>query len=519
MLDLGAADARLSTAKTVAEKFSPMKFMQRSLMGLFLLSLTLGLLALAGGAVRNALQERWAKATTSRPARERVFSVNVMTAKPLTANPKIETYGEIRSRRTLDLRAPVAGTIIKLSPNFIDGGQVAKAELLMRLDPADAQSAMELTKSDLSEARAEQNQAIAAVALAGDELRAARSQTALRKMALDRQNNLIARGVGTEAAGETAALAQASADQIVLGKRQAQAAAKARLSRAKTALTRREIRLGEAERRLANTKIYAEFQGVLSNVTAVEGGLVGPNEKIARLIDPTALEVSFRLSNSAFSRLIAANGGQAKGEVTVRLDAFGADIIAKGQIERVGGEVGQGQTGRLIFARLPAKNSSGLRPGDFVTVEVAEPPLTNVAILPAVAVDAAGKVLVLGKNDRLEELQVRVLRKQGDKVILRGDGLLGREVVQARSPFLGAGIRVRPVRASSSASLAKTSSQEVGQDVELIELTPERRARLVAFVERNANIPDERKQVLIARLKEAKVPANIVKRIEKRMGS
>ncbi|NOX41972.1 MAG: HlyD family efflux transporter periplasmic adaptor subunit [Alphaproteobacteria bacterium] len=491
-----------------------MKFMQRSLMGLFLLSLTVGLLALAAGSIRNALQERWAKATTSRPARERVFSVNVITAKSLTANPKIKTYGEVLSRRTLDLRAPVAGTIVELSPNFVDGGRVAKAELLMRLDPADAQSALDLSKSELNEAKAEQNQAATALVLAGDELRAARSQTALRKMALDRQNNLIARGVGTEAAAETAALAQASADQIVLGKRQAQATAKARLSRAKTALARREIRLAEAERRLANTKIYAEFQGVLSNVTAVTGGLVSPNEKIARLIDPTALEVSFRLSNSAFSRLIAANGGQAKGLVTVRLDAFGADIVVKGRIERVGAEVGQGQTGRLIFARLPSNDAQGLRPGDFVTVEVAEPPMTNVAILPAVAVDAAGKVLALGKNDRLEELQVQVLRKQGDTVILRGDGLLGREIVQTRSPFLGAGIRVKPVRASSS-SLSKTSLQ----GVELIELTPERRARLVAFVERNNNIPDDRKQVLIARLKEAKVPANIVKRIEKRMGS
>jgi multidrug resistance efflux pump len=502
-----------------------MKFMQRSLMGLFMLSLTVGLLALAAGSMRGVLQERWAKASKSRPVRERIFAVNVVTAKPLTANPKITTYGEIRSRRTLDLRAPTAGTIVHLSPNFVNGGRVNAGDLLMRLDPADAQSALDVTRSELTEARAEQAEAAAALALAGDELSAARSQTNLRKMALDRQKSLVFRGVGAEASVETAALAQASTDQIVLAKRQAQAAARARLSRAKAALTRREIREREAVRRLANTEIYAEFRGVLSTVTAVTGGLVGPNEKVARLIDPSALEVSFRLSNVEFSRLIAANNGQVKGAVAVRLDVFGTNIIATGEIERVSAEVGQGQTGRLVFARLifpdlAKQNTISLRPGDFVTVEVSEPPLNNVVILPAAAVDAAGLVLALGENDRLEELQAHLLRRQGEDVIVSGDNIAGREIVRTRAPFLGAGIRVTPVRASSSRpdGAAQDGAKNITQSAELIELTPERRARLVAFVKRNAAIPAARKQRLIAQLKEDKVPALMVQRIEKRMG-
>ena len=41
-----------------------------------------------------------------------------------------------------------------------------------------------------------------------------------------------------------------------------------------TNLTRREIALAEAERRLAETEVFAEFAGVLSNVNVGEGGLV-----------------------------------------------------------------------------------------------------------------------------------------------------------------------------------------------------------------------------------------------------
>lgn len=486
-----------------------MRFIVRSLMGLFLLALTIGILALAAGSVRNALLERWARETHIRPASERVFAVNVVLAKSVTASPRIRAFGEIRSRRTLDLRAPLGGTIIELARDFIEGGKVVKGQLLLRLDPVDMQAALDVAETEMSEARAELSEATAALVLAKDEVAAARAQADLRKAALARQQNLLKRSVGTEAAVETAALAESAADQMVLGKRQSLAQAEARLNRANTMLARQNIHLKEAKRRLAETEIHADFDGILSSVSVVEGGLVGNNEKIARLIDPAALEVAFRLSNTQFARLVADNDGIARGEVTVRLDLFGEDVIANGTIERVSAEVGSGQTGRQLFARLPASSSVAFRPGDFVSVEVTEPELSGVAILPAAAVDSAGRVLVLGDDDRLQELSLTVLRKQDDQVIVRGDGLFGREVVAARSPLLGVGIRVKPVRQNSR------SEVEVP---EMIELTPERRARLMSFVEKNGLIPGDAKKRLLARLKQDKVPAEMVNRIESRMG-
>jgi multidrug resistance efflux pump len=486
-----------------------MKFMQRSLMGLFLLSLTLGLLALAAGSLRSTLEERWSREAKTRPARERVFSVNVVPVNRDIITPKIVTFGEIRSRRTLDLRAPVGGNVIFLSDNFIEGGQVEQGELLLRLDPADAQSALDLVKRDAAETKAELREAEAALLLAKDEVTAARAQADLRDAALKRQKNLLSRGVGTEAAVEVAALAAAASNQAILGKRQALAQAKARITKAQSAIARQELRLTDAKRRLADTEVFAEFSGVLSNVTLVSGGLVGPNEKLARLIDPAALEVAFRVSNTQFARLVAAHEGKIEGDVRVRLEILGLDVTATGRIERVSGEVGDGQTGRQIFARLPDDVTSGFRPGDFVTVEADEPPIADVAMLPATAVDASGVVLVLGEGDRLEETIVEVLRKQGDRVIVRTNDLFGREVIEARSPLLGAGIKVKPLRKGGAV---------IPDAPDMIELTEERRAKLTAFIESNANIPKTRKERILARLKEDKVPAEMVNRIESRMG-
>ncbi|MEM9756695.1 MAG: efflux transporter periplasmic adaptor subunit, partial [Pseudomonadota bacterium] len=193
------------------------------------------------------------------------------------------------------------------------------------------------------------------------------------------------------------------------------------------------------------------------------------------------------------------------------LDVLGVDVTAEGVLTRESGAVGEGQSGRLLFARLEAPR--GFRVGDFVTVRVEEPPLDNVALLPATAVGGAGDVLVLGAEDRLEAADVTVLRLQGDDVIIRAGPLAGREVVVARTPVLGEGIRIAPLRRDDAGAMA------VEQTPETITLDPDRRARLVAFVEGNTFLPDDVRDRLLQQLSEEEVPARVVARLESRMGS
>ncbi|MBT8474120.1 MAG: HlyD family efflux transporter periplasmic adaptor subunit, partial [Alphaproteobacteria bacterium] len=369
-----------------------MRFLRRSLMGLFLLCVTAGLIAFAGNMVYTALQERWADESPQRPARERIFAVNTVTFQPETITPILTTFGEISSRRTLEVRSAVAGEVVWVADTLEDGGTVEAGALLARIDAQNAEGARDTAQADLDEALAELRDAGRTLALAQDELTAAEDQAALRARALARQQDLLNRDVGTAAAVETAELAASSADQAVLARRQAVAQAEARQDQARTALQRREIALAEAERRLTETEIYAEFSGVLSDVSIVEGRIVSANERIAELVDPTALEVAFRVSTREYARLLNAEGRLPNAPVTVALDLLGIDIEATGIITRESAVVSDGQTGRQLYARLDA--SPGFRPGDFVTVRIAEPGLADVARLPASAVDAANTVLV-----------------------------------------------------------------------------------------------------------------------------
>jgi multidrug resistance efflux pump len=421
-----------------------------------LVIITAGILLAAVSILRSSFQSDDGSGGFRGGARERVFAVEYDVVKPATVTPVIETFGEIVSGRTLELRAASGGALVHLSDNFREGGTVTSGEVLFQTEPSAANADLRLNQSLLSEAVSEQAEAIAALDLAQDELAAARRQLELRNDALVRQEKLRERGVGTEASLEAASLAVSAAEQSVLSKRQLVANADARINRASTSIERAEINRDEAARRLKDTQVIAAFDGALADVTAVAGGLVTANERLGRLIDPSALEVSVRLSSDEFLRMSDANGNLRAAKVTVQFSAMEADV--HGKIDRVSAAVGEGQTGRAIFASLMPQDAKFLRVGDFVTVQIIEPSLQNVMVVPNTAVSSSGDVLLVGAEDRITSAKVTILRQQGSTVIIDPIELVGKRLILKRAPQLGDGIRVR---ASERAGNGETKSAPI----------------------------------------------------------
>ena len=474
---------------------------------MFLLAVTLALLVWAGEMVRGALTARMNEEPRSFPQRERILTVNVITLDPVTITPELTVFGELRSQRTLDLRSAIGGTVLEASDALVEGGTVTAGQLLLRLDPVEAEAALASIRADLQDSQAELRDADRALVLAQDELTAARAQAGLRDQALARAVDLETRGVGTTAAVETAELAESAAQAAVLTRRQGLASAQARIDQATTRLARAQITVSQAERGVADTQVYAAFSGTLADVTISPGGRVTANERFAQLVDPSQLEVSFRVSTSQYARLLDDGGQLLKAPVDVTLDVSGVNLRAGGQIIREGAAVGAGQTGRLLFARIDT--APGFRPGDFVTVRIAEPALTDVVLVPARAVAADQTVLIVGDEDRLRSADVQLLRRQGDDVIIAVGENAGATIVAERSALLGAGIKVRPII---------PGAVDADPEPEMIALDADRRAKLIAFVS-EGRMPDDAKARIISELEADEVSSQTVTRLEARMGS
>jgi len=515
-----------------------MKFLRQSLTGLFLLALTIGLLAVSGKTIFDAAQSAQSQQGFRPPARERVFAVNVVTAKTETIAPILTAFGEVSSTRTLEIRAAIGGRLVYLSPEFQDGGQVLDGQLLARVDQLDAQAQLARVKADMLDAEAEVRDADRALQLAIDELAATQEQSELRDKALERQMDLLERGVVTEAAVEASEITASSARAAILGKRQSLANAQARIDQAQTRMARQNIALADAERALEATEITAGFTGSLSGVNVVEGRLVSTNEKLGELIDPDSLEVSFRISTAQYARLLGPDGKIRKAPVDVKLDVGGVELVSKGRIDRDSAAVGDGQTGRLVYAFVDT--AIGLKPGDFVAVNVQEPSVENVTRLPASAYGSDGAVLFVDDEGRLVSIDVDLVRRQGDDVLVKSADLAGKQIVAERTPLLGAGIGVRVLEQAEADSIAASGERQQpvpdrpqadgtgrprqgeggGQgDGEMITLSDERRQKLIDAVNSNARMPANAKERILGVLQQPEVPKETVERLESRMGN
>ncbi|PRY93608.1 biotin/lipoyl-binding protein [Hasllibacter halocynthiae] len=484
-----------------------MRFLARSLSGVALTLAALGLLAWGALMVRDARTAGGEGGFGGRPAAERAYAARVLPVLPETIAPTLAAFGEVRAARTVELRAPAQGRVVELAPGFAEGGIVASGDVLLRVDPADARAALARAEAAEAEAEAETRDARRAEVLARAELEAAEAQAATQRRALDRAEDLLGRGTGTAAARETAEIAVQSAEQAVLARRQALAAAEARIDRAALAERRAALDLAEARRGAEDTVLAAPFGGILQSVAVAEGVLLTPNERLATLVDASALEVAFRLSTAAHARLSAA-GPLSERPVLVTLGVDGLDLEAEAVITREAAATGEGGSGRLVFAAV--EDAPWLRPGDFVEVRVREPALEGVARLPGAAVASDGTVLILGAEDRMEERPAPILRREGDDVIVDAARIAGEEVVAERTPLLGPGIVLRPIRPEGAA--------RPPAGPETVRLDEGRRAALIAFVEDSDRIPSEAKERVLAQLRADRVPLQVVERIERRMG-
>ena len=492
-----------------------MRFLFRAIGGLLLLVLAVAFLGFAAVKLKNAFSEKAEANFKTKYAQERTYTAYVETLKSTQIRPKIVAYGEAKSWRSLELRAANSGRLVFLSENFREGGMVSFGELLFKIDPREADDLVKVAEVNLLEARAEYNEAQSAFLLVKSDLSYSEEQLELRKIALERQKSLNDSGVATTAAVENSELLLSNAYQAVSTKKNLLSQGSARITRAKIAVTRAEISLEQAKRQLLDSEYRAPFSGIISKVSVAPGRLLNKNEQLAVLIDTEALEVGFQVSNLEFSRMVDDNGKIIPLTIKVVKDVKENSLTLSGTVQRVGAEVVSGTAGRQVFASLKGDRSGMIRAGDFLLVEIEEGKLDNIAIIPSSAVDTNSKILLLGANDRLEEIEVDVLRRQSDKVIVSAVPF-GREYVIDRPPYLDAGLRVKPSRPGDLQGEPSQVGSKIKKD-EMVELSQKERSELINFVQKNGRIPKEVKETILKKLEKTKVPLSLVNRFKSRM--
>ena len=376
-----------------------------------------------------------------RAAEETNWVIEAETARIADERPNLTLFGEIVAGRKVDMRPLVAGRIVAVGPNFVEGGIVAKGDLLVAIDPFDYEADVAERKAERDEARARLRETQAEYNGVKKLITHDKAQLDIRRRDVARREKLRGSGASSVKALDDARLALLDNEQRLTDRERAVASWGAKIAQQRATIARLEVAVTRAERDLEETKLVAPFDGFLLNVEAEIGKRIGTGDRVANLIDAGRLEVRFHVSNAQFAQLRTDGGyvGRAA-QVFWRGDKKAKPFEAT--LEREGSEIDTASGGVSLYARLNDIGATTvLRPGAFVRLLVTGQKYAGVARLPETALYGRDTLYAV-VDGRLQARQTELLARLGTDVLVRGGVKDGDIVLTTRLAEVGTGVKV-----------------------------------------------------------------------------
>lgn len=349
-------------------------------------SFVLVLVILAGASGLGAWMIVHRDQTKPKDLERPIPTVDTVALKPGSHTVVLTSEGIVQSAREVSLAAEVAGRVVKISPQLVNGGTVQEGDVLATIDDADYQVALERAKSAIADA----------------------------ELTIEQET---ARGI--QAQRDWDKLGRGEPPALVLRKPQI-AAAEARLAAARAEVER-------AQRDIRRTRIIAPFSGRIRRASIEEGSYVTPGSPVAEMFSDKELEVRLPFSLTDYA--------QSLGAQTPPFDVYaeigGERKSWKAALERTEGEINRETLSGFAIARIIAGPDGAPQPGLFVRAELAGKTLDNVVEIPRSALRGARDVWVT-QGGRLARRQVDVLRSGRDTLIVTGDFQPGDLLVTTR---------------------------------------------------------------------------------------
>ncbi|MCG8553503.1 MAG: efflux RND transporter periplasmic adaptor subunit [Desulfobacterales bacterium] len=202
-----------------------------------------------------------------KPAEKAVPVVDIMKVTPVRVVAQIRAMGTVRPDKEVVIKSQVAGTVIQVSPEFVQGGLIPRGQTMVRIDPADYTLAVNKAQSALAQARADFE---------------------------------IERGQQQIAKEELKLMAEMSANEIpetglVLRKPQ--------LEQARAAVAGAQSDLEGARLDLERTRITAPFHALVLSKQVDKGAMTAAQGTLATLVDVSCYQVEVQVPLDRLDRI------------------------------------------------------------------------------------------------------------------------------------------------------------------------------------------------------------------------
>lgn len=348
----------------------------------------IGLLIVAVGIGGAAYFKKTAPRADRRPPKVVAPLVEAAAVAPDTHQVQVTAMGTVIPARTLTLESRVTGAVVRLHPEFQDGGLLGAGEEALRIDPEDYELALTRAQSAVVEAE---------FALA---LEQGRQEIARREWSI------------------------LNGDQPADPEDKELALRRPHLRKAKADLAAARADLEQARVDLERTRIIVPFNAVVRSRSVELGSQVAAQEKLAELVgtDVYWVEVSVPVDRLGWID-IPRRAGEEGAAARVRNQSA---VTLPGRVIRLLSDLAdEGRMARLLVA---VNNPLGVDPseaphpplilGEYVRVEIQGRRLTNVYRIPRAALRDDARIWIAGEDGTLRIRSVDPLWRDADSVLL-----------------------------------------------------------------------------------------------------
>lgn len=323
----------------------------------------------------------------------------------ITTRPvKMELFGTVIPKTQVDLKARVAGEIVAVNAEFIEGGIILQNTEIARIDPKDYQLAVQAQKAQVA--------------------------TASYNLKLEEGQQIVAQNEW-ELLKDSEAFQKVQNTDLALRK--------PHLEKAKADLAAAQAALTQAELNLNRTKLTLPFNALVLSKNANLGSYVNAQDNVAVLTDVSAYHVQASLAANHLQWLrLPANGHESGSNVTIY---YNGGRAINGNLIKIMGDLEQ--SGRMARVLIEVKDPLNLTQpgnanvplllGEYVRIELEGAEAENIIVIDRHQLHDNDTVWLVN-NGRLEIAPVNVLWRGRNEIYITNTELNGREIITTNLP-------------------------------------------------------------------------------------
>jgi RND family efflux transporter MFP subunit len=320
-----------------------------------------------------------------KPAEKTAPVVDVMKVNPDRFIAQIRAMGTVQPDREVVIKSQVAGTVIQVAPEFVQGGLISKGQTMVRIDPADYKLAVNKAQNALAQAQADYEIEKGQQLVAKEEL---------KLMARMSPNGIRETG-------------------LVLRKPQ--------LEQARAVVASAESDLEAARLDLKRTRISAPFHALVLSKAVDAGAMTAAQGTLATLVDVTCYQVEVQVPLDRLDRIRV---HETQGS-PARIRSLYAGREWEGRVVRTTGAVTEQSRMAGVIIRVddplglgPAKGRPAMLLDDHVEAVIEGQAFDNVFSLPRNLIQEDSSLWIYN-DGRLEIRKVAPVWIENDRVFIQ----------------------------------------------------------------------------------------------------